>query len=165
MSENPPAWEYVLSHHTPEHWDRTLRLTTRRSTWHFCARCTGQLAGFGGWLALARLQSVLPLARLPLPALAVVAALPLLAGWDWVTQSMGRRESTNALRFASGLLLGVGFAVVVELLLTARWEWFLGSVAVLALYLGVVLLILWRSGAWVRVVEQHFPGTEITPPK
>lgn len=65
-----------------------------------CARCLG--AGLGQLAAL-------PLAFVVPPRFAAAAlALPLAV--DGTTQRLGLRESTNKLRFATGLLAGYGLA-------------------------------------------------------
>lgn len=67
-----------------------------------CARCIGIL--LGGLAA-----AVLVAAGRPLPVLwAAALAAPLVV--DWGTQLLGLRESTNALRLATGVLFGVSLA-------------------------------------------------------
>ncbi|HEX9915620.1 MAG TPA: DUF2085 domain-containing protein, partial [Candidatus Bathyarchaeia archaeon] len=68
-----------------------------------CARCSGYVVG----LAAPALLSADPTALSPaarLPALILLAA-PLAL--DWVTQSWGLRESTNPVRLATGILMGL----------------------------------------------------------
>jgi uncharacterized membrane protein len=71
-----------------------------------CARCTGILAGYLVYpLFLFDLVS--------LPAwLGLLLNLP--AGVDGVTQALGTRSSTNPLRFATGLMSGVGQVALIS---------------------------------------------------
>lgn len=90
---------YRLTCHGLEH--RSLHI--EGSPMPICARCTGI---WGGMVA----GSLLFLAgggRRPhiSPALALIAVLPLVI--DGVTQATGLRESTNALRLATGAPAGV----------------------------------------------------------
>ncbi len=97
------------------------------------------------------------------PVQYVFALLPLPAALDWLAQSIGRHESTNGLRLVTGPLLGIAYADLVGLLVTQRWTLFLGGVALFALYLGLITLVLRATGAWRRVVEEHFPALAFEP--
>jgi len=158
-----PAWEYLLAHHFPSRYSRTIAIRFGRRSYHFCARCSGQVVGALAYLAVVLVS---PSARSLLfdPRVEwVLAFFPLLAAWDWVGQAEGRRESTNPLRIVSGALLGFAALDVLALLLTGRWTSLAGAILVVAAYLGVVALALRASGAWRRVLEEHFPGIAIEP--
>ncbi len=64
---------------------------------HVCARCTGLISGFLISGALIPAKDI---------ATTIFVGALLLLVWDGVTQIRGERESTNALRFCSGLLVG-----------------------------------------------------------
>jgi len=91
----PPAIRLVACHRLPE---RSFFWAGRQ--FPVCARCTGMLAGY--------LAFPLFLFHLVTPgwALSLAANLPALA--DGLTQAWGGRESSNPLRFATGLAAGVG---------------------------------------------------------
>jgi uncharacterized membrane protein len=72
-----------------------------------CARCT---AIYGGLLAGIVLMPVLPAIRERAARIAMFAAATPL-GIDGLTQLTTLRESTNALRIATGLAAGIGFAL------------------------------------------------------
>ena len=91
----------------------------------------------------------------------IVSLLPLLAAWDWTSQSLGRRESTNSLRLLSGVLLGIAFIDLLGLLVFRQFEMFLGGVLILALYFAGIAILLRVTGAWRRVLEEHFPGIDL----
>ena len=157
----PPRWEILLSHHVPTRYGRTLRLMVGQRTIRLCARCTGQAAGALTFLLL-YLTSAPLRASLFLPTIQVLFAFaPLLAAIVWLTQSLGRRESTNGLRVLSGFLLGMSFAYALVLLIAGNWSLFLAAVFVVALYVGAIGLVLRVTGAWRRVLEEHFPGIEV----
>ena len=94
-----------MSHHPPEEYNRTFKVTRLR----VCARCSGVLLGLAvslfTWPGHSPLASALPLwlaFLLPLPAVA-----------NFVAHEIGVYSSNNAHRILSGVLLGiaVGFAV------------------------------------------------------
>jgi len=87
----------------------------------------------------------------------LIALAPVPATVDWLTQSVGKRESTNLLRFVTGALLGFAFADVLALLWFRSWLFFLGAALVFLTYSGAIVLILLRAGALRRVVAEHFP--------
>lgn len=55
-----------------------------------------------------------------MPAIALILIAPLFL--DWLTQTMGLRESTNMLRFATGILAGSGEALLPYLLIEGEME-------------------------------------------
>lgn len=72
-----------------------------------CARCAGIYLGLLGGLALFRL---IPLLRERLMrGIAIAAVVPLAV--DGLTQLAGLRESTNALRIATGVIAGLAFGL------------------------------------------------------
>lgn len=152
-----PDWEYLIAHHFPNRYGRTLSLKIGRRVYHFCARCTGQALGF---LALLSLFAIRPPfeASAATPAVALVLAVcPAAALADWLTQAVRSRESNNFLRLASGALLGVAVCGLLAYGLTQNWLLFASGLAVLGLYLGLALLVLSRTGSMRRVVADHFP--------
>ena len=92
----------LLAHN---HW---LTLNVFRYELRLCARCSGYLLGFIAPLLLsgrvADLSESLDI-RLQLIA-CFLLAMPYAV--DWVTQSWELRESSNRVRLATGILLGMG---------------------------------------------------------
>jgi uncharacterized membrane protein len=153
-----PAWEIMLSHHLPPRFGRTVALRLRTRTIHFCARCSGQVVGLLGFMTLFGVSLWQPL-PLFTPSTQLLFALgPLAAAADWVTQTLGHRESTNSVRVLSGALLGFSVTDVTALILSERWELFAGAVLVFAVYLSAIFILLKVTGAWRKVLEEHFPG-------
>ena len=151
----PP--EYLIAHHTPDRYSRTIVVRVRRRPYHLCARCSGQVVGFALYLAVFFVVPGGASFLLVPAALLSVALFPIPAAVDWITQALGRRESTNGLRFASGGLLGAAFAGLLALLITERWELLLGGLLLLATYLAALLVVLRVTGGWHRVLREHFP--------
>jgi uncharacterized membrane protein len=157
-----PPWEILLSHHLPSRYGRTFCLTLRKGiTLHLCARCTGQVVGVATYLVLLVLASARAVSVLTPSVQLLFAAAPLPAALDWLSQSLHRRESTNRLRLVSGLFLGMAWADLLTLPLLEKWPLFLGGVLVVALYGGILALVLKLTGGWRGVIAEHFPGVEI----
>lgn len=156
-----PDWEILISHHLPHRYDRTFALPGRARAIHVCARCTGQLLGLVAFAILYLLRADLPVPLFVPTTQLLFALAPLPAAIDWLAQSAGRRESSNPVRVITGAFLGVAFADAVALLLTENWLLFAGAVLVFALYVATILSILKVTGAWRRVVEEHFPAAPL----
>ena len=159
--DEPPRWEFLVSHHLPTRYGRTLVFSIGGGTVHLCARCTGQAIGVLTFLLLF-LASDPVRTSLFLPAIQIAFALaPLPAAVDWLTQSLGRRESSNGGRVLSGLLLGLSFANLLALPLAGQWPLFLALLFVVALYAAGLAVVLGVTGSWRRVLEEHFPGLDV----
>lgn len=153
----PPDWHYLLAHHFPNRYSRTISLRIGGRTYHFCARCSGELLGF---VALLTLFLVGPGfgAAVSTPWAAVLLGIcPSVSMADWLTQTVRGRESNNPLRVVSGFLLGVAFGGLVAYGLSRQWLFFGGGLVVLGAYLVGAAAQLYRTGSWRRVIEEHFP--------
>jgi uncharacterized membrane protein len=72
-----------------------------------CARCSGYLVGFLSFTALGGVAGLPAFRTLPFQhQLLICAILTAPTAVDWLTQSLGLRESNNALRFITGASLG-----------------------------------------------------------
>ncbi|MFB6139381.1 MAG: DUF2085 domain-containing protein [Halosimplex sp.] len=127
---------YLLSHHEPHEYDRCHRLAVGGRTVRLCARCSGVYPGILAGAALA-LTDTAPAAW---PWLVGCGPAPALV--DWAATTLTPRRGTNAVRTASGALLGLGYGVAVPWFLTARPPWLL---AVAAGYGGIAAALLVRS--------------------
>ena len=89
--------------------------------------------------SLFAMYSYIPLKSLMVP---IVIFLAVPASTDWITQSWGHRHSDNRKRLLTGLLLGVGIALVSLIDLPSLTKYMLvggsGSIVILAGYLGKV---------------------------
>ena len=153
-----PAWEYLLSHHLPARFNRTIAIRGRRRTYHVCARCTGQLIGLCGWLLTFGVLGAMRLSIFDDRVQLLFAFLPLPAALDWFTQAAGHRESRNSLRVVSGVLLGAGFTDLIASVVLVHWTIVLAGLFVLLLYIVALMVSLRLSGAWRKVIADHFPG-------
>ena len=158
-SESDRSSPYWLSHHRPERYPRTFGLRWGKRRIHLCARCTGTVLGLAAFALVAGvfLRPVLGILWED-PVQLLFAAAPVLAVWDWGTQSLGRRESTNALRAASGVLLGLSYGDVLALLVTGHWLDLGIALGFLAAYTAALVTTFARFGVIERVVEEHLPG-------
>jgi uncharacterized membrane protein len=102
-----PGWvRRVLSmSFVPCHRMPSRSLVFRGKHLPLCARCTAILVGYLAIPLLLAFHMMLPL------SLGVLLQLPMIV--DGFTQQWKWRESTNALRVATGLLSGLGQAVIV----------------------------------------------------
>jgi uncharacterized membrane protein len=153
----PPEWEYLIAHHFPDRYGRTLEVRLGDRAVHFCARCSGELIGFVVFLAcfIASHRFAVDLST---PIGGVVLGLcPTPAALDWLTQTVRSRESGNRLRLASGTLLGAALGGLVAFGWTHRWPEFAGGILVFVAYIATAMLVLYRTGAWRRVLAEHFP--------
>lgn len=96
---------YLLSHHEPAAYDRCYAPAVRGRRVRLCARCLGiypgVAAGLLAWLA-----------GPPLPtAFALVAILPAAALLDWAVTTFTQRAGLNAVRTATGGLLGYAYGL------------------------------------------------------
>ncbi len=71
----------------------------------------------------------------------------------------------NPIRIVSGFLLGLAVSDLLALLLSESWTLFLGGILVVALYMGTILTILKVTGAWRKVLAEHFPEVWIRTPQ
>jgi len=142
--ECPSLLFLVLSHHTREELHRTIRLRVMGRDLYLCARCTGIAAGLAAYAVVS--QQVAPL-LLNNPLLLLL--LPAPAMIDWVTQTVGLRESNNPIRVATGFLLGACWAGMLDLFLR---DWSNALLWLTALvYVAVFLLVLpHRLKGWER---------------
>jgi uncharacterized membrane protein len=91
----------LLAH---DHWF-TLSLLGREL--RLCARCSGYIIGFAAPVLL----SVDPQLLLGSTQWLILILLAAPLALDWVTQSWGLRESTNPLRMATGILMGLDISL------------------------------------------------------
>lgn len=110
---------FWLSHHHPEEWNRTVVLGGVR----LCARCLGTYPVLFAAIAV-QFALAAPLVWRGDVALAVALLLPALV--DWALGRFRPQRGSNALRFATGALLGLAlgrtlYVHLVRPLPTALW--------------------------------------------
>lgn len=126
---------YLLSHHEPEDHYRTYVVGLFGRRVRLCARCTGIYPGIlAGILAWAAGPGVLT-------SIALVYALPLPALAEWTATRVTPRRGTNAVRTATGLLLGYAYGLAAAtLLLEGDWR-VLGAAIGYGLAAAVLLVL------------------------
>jgi len=97
---------FILAHHDRHHLNRCIRIQPKNRAVFVCARCTGILIGFTAHIIL----SVTVLSFSALVGDILLFILPFSSVVDWITQSLGYRESINRIRISTGFLLGLDFA-------------------------------------------------------
>ena len=98
-----------------------------------CARCSGYLLGFTAPLLASGLVANLSRSldvRVQMLA-CFLLALPYVV--DWLTQSWGTRESSNGVRLATGILMGLGIYLFSRLNLVSGRAVFVNTALLIAL--------------------------------
>jgi uncharacterized membrane protein len=106
---------YLLSHHVPGERYRCYAPVVFGRRVHLCARCSGVYPGI-----VAGLFALLVAPAVP-ATLLLIAVLPLPALVDWALTSLTGRRGYNAVRTATGLLLGYGYGLGLRHLLAGDW--------------------------------------------
>lgn len=103
------ASKNLICHRLPE---RTFKI----NNWYFpvCSRCTGIYTGILSYFIYAYLFNVQYSSLITF--LAILMILPTF--FDGITQFFGIRESSNFLRFTTGLIAGMGLLILAR---TLRW--------------------------------------------
>lgn len=102
---------YLLSHHEPREWYRCYQPVVLGRRFRLCARCSGIYPGIAaGLLGYGFGPSFVT-------SIALVVLLPLPALVDWILTTFTPRRGYNAVRTATGLLLGYGYGLGLGLVL------------------------------------------------
>lgn len=96
---------FLLSHHEPHEWDRCYAPVLFGRRVRVCARCLGIYPGIAAGVLAA--IAAPPIAT----GLALVAVLPLFALADWTLTTFTDRSGWNAVRTATGALLGYAYGL------------------------------------------------------
>lgn len=134
--EEPSLSFLLLAHHETENLRRTIHTRFLGKDYYLCSRCTGKYSGI-----LAVFVSFL--LGLHIPAwlhLLIMASFPLPSTIDWLTQSIGVRESKNWIRVVTGHLLGIAWGLLFLSLIRGMLSLLLYGVLILATYLASILM-------------------------
>ncbi len=127
----------LVSHHPPSHFGHCLRLSFMGHSMYFCSRCTGIYGGLAigvGVMALAGISLGTTWEETWLWFL-IALALGFSTVTDWVSQRLTSRKTTNFVRLSTGLLSGLGLAIVFIL---GNLLYMLVTLAVMMLSVGLV---------------------------
>lgn len=153
--------DFVLSHHVPSRYSRTLAVRIGTRVVRLCSRCTGQLLGAGVYLTVL-LSGAAAVGAILAPQIQLIwVVAPLPAAVDWLGQAVRGWESTNVRRVLTGALLGATLLDVALLLATRAWLDLAVAVAVFLGYAFAIAAVLFATGAWRKVLEEHLPGIEL----
>lgn len=111
---------------------------------YVCTRCAGKWIGFAtvvGWSAF--VSSIVLSA--PQAVLAFLG-LPLAGAVDWLTQTLGYRESNNLVRVVTGFLYGAGVGLYFAAAFNRLWTMVIAGTGVFLFYFAVLVLLLRWSG-------------------
>jgi len=103
-------YKYLLSHHLPKDYDRCFLIKIRGESYRICARCSGWYLSFLiFWLLL-----LFDVDFLLNYKIIVLYFFPVPAILDWSLHKLTRFKGTNILRFITGILIGLTFAMLLH---------------------------------------------------
>jgi len=100
-------WTLLVRHNHP------MTIGFGKTQISICARCTGTMLGFFSLMVLAQIANLSAFINLGLTQQLLICFLlitPLC--FDWLTQTLGLRGSTNFIRSGTGLLEGLSVALL-----------------------------------------------------
>jgi len=100
------VWDYILSHHDQEDYNRCFSVKVLGKRCYLCARCSGWYLSF----LLFWFLFLLNIDFLIKYSLVILYFFPVPALIDWGLHKLGVWEGKNSTRFASGFLIGFTFA-------------------------------------------------------
>ena len=127
----------LISHHPPSHFGHCHRLSFMGRSVYFCSRCTGIYGGLAigvGVMAVAGISLGTTWEETWLWFL-IALALGFSTVTDWVSQRLTSRKTTNFVRLSTGLLSGLGLAIVFVL---GNLLYMLLTLAVMMVSVGLV---------------------------
>jgi len=100
--------KYLLSHHLPKDYDRCFLIKIKNKNYRICARCSGWYLSFlMFWILL--LFNVNFLLNYKF---IILYFFPIPAILDWILHQFRIFKGTNVLRFLTGILIGLTFAML-----------------------------------------------------
>jgi uncharacterized membrane protein len=145
----------LVSHHPPSLYSHCLRVSILGRSIYFCSRCSGIYGGMG--LGLAGIF----LLQITLEPKWLWFMLALIFGFstvtDWMTQRIAPRKTRNSVRFLTGLMAGLGLAIV---FLLADLLYMLLTLGIMIASVGIVGILENRLKSASHVHESDFDETE-----
>jgi uncharacterized membrane protein len=123
----------LISHHPPSLYGHCLRLTILGKSVYFCARCTGIYGGMALGIAFLAIFNVAMEPSWLWFLIALLLGLSTVV--DWMTQRLSPRKTRNSVRFSTGILSGLGLAIIFIL---ANLLYVLVALAAMMISVGVV---------------------------
>jgi len=136
--EEPSLLFLLLAHHETKKLHRTIHIGFLGKDYYLCSRCTGKYFG-----VLAVFVSFLLGLHIPVWLhLLIMALFPLPSTIDWMTQSIGMRESKNWIRILTGHMLGIAWGLLFLSLIRGMLYLFLYGVLILAAYFASIFIFI-----------------------
>lgn len=128
----------LLSHHPPQHSNRTIILHRGHHKIRVCSRCLGFILGFLIVLLLVLAENLPAWNKLFVVLLVLVSPMPAIV--DFHGQLMGSWESTNLRRILTGMILGTGASLSILKVLNGNY-----------LFAAIIPCIVGLYFAWVAL--------------
>jgi len=152
--EEPSLSFLLLAHHETKNLHRTIHMRFLGKDYYLCSRCTGKYSG-----VLAVFVSFLLGLHIPTWLhLLIMAFFPLPSTIDWLTQSIGIRESKNWIRILTGHMLGIAWGLLFLSLIRNMLHLFLYGVLILATYFASIFIFIWKMNTLKLYLNQQAVG-------
>jgi len=148
--EEPSLSFLLLAHHETKDLRRTIHIRFLGKDYYLCSRCTGKYSG-----VLAVFVSFL--LGLHIPSwmhLLIMAFFPLPSTIDWLTQSIGMRESKNWIRILTGHMLGIAWGLLFLALIKGTLHLFSYGALMLATYLALIFIFIRK----INTLKKFYPN-------
>ena len=142
LKEKEPSLLFLLlAHHETKNLHRTIHMHFLGKDYYLCSRCTGKYSGILTVFVLFLLGFQIP----GWLHLLIMAFFPLPSAVDWLTQSVGMRESKNWIRILTGHLLGIAWGHLFLSLVNGMLHVFLYGLVILATYFISIFILCWKT--------------------
>ncbi len=100
----------TLSHHPREQYGHCVRILVGRHAVYLCGRCTGIYSGLILGILAFFVFGIIPEPSWLWFGIAVIIGMATVV--DWMTQRLTPRKTTVRVRFVTGIMSGVGLAII-----------------------------------------------------
>ena len=150
----PSVFYLMTSHHPPCQLNRTWEVNVFSHKIYICTRCFGQYLGI--FLSLLFLLTSDFVLKGTLREFLLLCILPFPVIIDWLSQTLGFRESSNVIRIISGFIFGINLGILIHFFLNGITLMFITLMVIYVVYAGFVIVLLRRYdvlGAYMEPYE------------